>query len=78
MTMYFDDVSRHSVVPWTLASLSPNSNINFNANGQPTDADTEDKEALVVQRILSGYNAEAASQLSDTEGACVDIVLLHC
>lgn len=77
MTMYFDDVSRFSV-PWNppppSSSSSSASSKSLDAKRQPrrdaeattAAADADDKEAL-VQKILTGYNADSAARLSNRE-----------
>jgi hypothetical protein len=59
MTMYFDDVSRHSK-GWKPGKLSKNSYVSaFHRSEQKNDA---------VKRRLLGYDAESASVLSKDEG----------
>ena len=69
--MYFDDGSRHGTDPWDPSSA---------AEGGPTpkweiakqqqeqqQMEQQQMEQEMIQRILTGYDAQAASQLSRDE-----------
>jgi hypothetical protein len=61
LTMYFDDVSRHSI-GWKRGKLLKN------MNGSAFHR-TKQKHDAVKRNMLLGYDAESASALSEEEGA---------
>lgn len=64
MTMYFDDASRHGTESWDPESSSDGSTPKWEIQHEQQQ---QSEEQDMIQRILTGYDAAAASQLSRAE-----------